>query len=413
MVNQEYYNLGTAPSVIRQLFAYGLEQAAKVGADKVYDYSLGNPSIPAPKKVNESIKKLVDEMDSIKLHGYSMAAGFDTARAAVAKDLAERFGLDVKASELFFTCGAAPALISIIKALIVDADSEIMAVAPFFPEYRPFVNANGGKLVVVPADTKAFQIHLDEVEKRITKNTQGIIINSPNNPSGVVYTEETLKGLAALLERKSKEYGHPIYIIADEPYRELVYGGVKVPFIPCLYKNTIVCYSYSKSLSLPGERIGYVYVPGFAEDADAVYAAISGAARIMGHVCPPTLMQKVIEYCAEERPDLVAYDENRNLLYSSLREMGYECAKPDGAFYLFVKAPNGDANAFSEKAKLDHNLLVVPADGFGCPGFFRLSYCVANDMIQRSLPAFKAMQLIVSAVCDLGSARKRIIIFNT
>ena len=391
MVNQEYYNLGTAPSVIRQLFAYGLEQAAKVGADKVYDYSLGNPSIPAPKKVNESIHKIVDETDSIKLHGYSMAPGFEEARAAVAKDLTARFGLDVKASELFFTCGAAPALISIIKALIVDSNAEIMAVAPFFPEYRPFVNANGGKLVVVPADTKAFQIHLDEVEKRITKNTQGIIINSPNNPSGVVYTEETLKGLAALLERKSAEYGHPIYIIADEPYRELVYGGVKVPFIPCLYKNTIVCYSYSKSLSLPGERIGYVYVPGFADDADAVYAAIAGAARIMGHVCPPTLMQKVIEYCAEERPDLVAYDENRNLLYNSLREMGYECAKPDGAFYLFVKAPNGDANAFSEKAKLEHNLLVVPADGFGCPGYFRLSYCVANDMIQRSLPAFKAM----------------------
>lgn len=391
MVNQEYYTLGTAPSVIRQLFAYGLEQAKVVGPENVYDYSLGNPSIPAPKKVNESIKKIVDETDSIKLHGYSMAPGFEEARAAVAKDLAARFGLDVKASELFFTCGAAPALISIIKALIVDADTEIMAIAPFFPEYRPFVNANGGKLVVVPADTKAFQIHLDEVEKRITKHTQAIIVNSPNNPSGVVYTEETLKGLAALLECKSAEYGHPIYIIADEPYRELVYGGVKVPFIPCLYKNTIVCYSYSKSLSLPGERIGYVYVPGFADDSHDVYAAISGAARIMGHVCPPTLMQKVIEYCAEERPDLVAYDENRNLLYNSLTEMGYECAKPDGAFYLFVKAPNGDANAFSEKAKLDHNLLVVPADGFGCPGFFRLSYCVSNDMILRSLPAFKAM----------------------
>ena len=391
MVNQEYYTLGTAPSVIRQLFAYGLEQAKVVGPENVYDYSLGNPSIPAPKKVNESIKKIVDETDSIKLHGYSMAPGFEEARAAVAKDLAARFGLDVKASELFFTFGAAPALISIIKALIVDSDTEIMAIAPFFPEYRPFVNANGGKLVVVPADTKAFQIHLDEVEKRITKNTQGIIVNSPNNPSGVVYTEETLKGLASLLERKSAEYGHPIYIIADEPYRELVYGGVKVPFIPCLYKNTIVCYSYSKSLSLPGERIGYVYVPGFADDSHDVYAAIAGAARIMGHVCPPTLMQKVIEYCAEERPDLVAYDENRNLLYNSLTEMGYECAKPDGAFYLFVKAPNGDANAFSEKAKLGHNLLVVPADGFGCPGFFRLSYCVSNDMIRRSLPAFKAM----------------------
>ena len=391
MVNQEYYNLGTAPSVIRQLFAYGLEQAAKVGPEKVYDYSLGNPSIPAPKKVNESIKKIVDETDSIKLHGYSMAAGFDTARDAVAKDLSNRFGLDVKGSELFFTCGAAPALVSIIKALTVNSDSEIMVVAPFFPEYRCFITANGAKMVMVPADTEAFQIHLDEVEKRITANTQGIIINSPNNPSGVVYTEETLKGLAALLERKSAEYGHPIYIIADEPYRELVYGGVKVPFIPCLYKNTIVCYSYSKSLSLPGERIGYVYVPGFADDRDAVFAAIAGAARIMGHVCPPTLIQKVIELCAEERPDLVAYDENRNLLYNSLREMGYECAKPDGAFYLFVKAPNGDANAFSEKAKLDHNLLVVPADGFGCPGFFRLSYCVSNDMIRRSLPAFKAM----------------------
>lgn len=238
MVNQEYYNLGTAPSVIRQLFAYGLEQAAKVGADKVYDYSLGNPSIPAPKKVNESIKKLVDEMDSIKLHGYSMAAGFDTARAAVAKDLAERFGLDVKASELFFTCGAAPALISIIKALIVDADSEIMAVAPFFPEYRPFVNATAASWWWSPPTPRHSRSIWTRWKSSITKNTQGIIINSPNNPSGVVYTEETLKGLAALLERKSKEYGHPIYIIADEPYRELVYGGVKVPFIPCPVPRT-------------------------------------------------------------------------------------------------------------------------------------------------------------------------------
>lgn len=391
MVNQEYYNLGTAPSIIRQLFAYGLEQAKIVGPENVFDYSLGNPSIPAPAKVNESIHKIVDETDSIKLHGYSTAPGFEEARAAVAKDLTARFHLDVKADELFFTCGAAPALISIIKALIVDADSEIMTIAPFFPEYRPFVEANGGKLVVVPADTAAFQIHLDEVEKRITAHTQAVIVNSPNNPSGVVYTEETLKGLAALLERKSAAYGHPIYIIADEPYRELVYDGVKVPFIPGLYRNTVVCYSYSKSLSLPGERIGYVYVPGFADDSAAVYAAVSGAARIMGHVCPPTLMQKVVTLCAGERPDLAVYDENRNLLYNSLREMGYVCAKPDGAFYLFVKAPNGDANAFSEKAKREHNLLVVPADGFGCPGFFRLSYCVSNAMIHRSLPAFRAM----------------------
>ena len=391
MVNQEYYRLGTVPSVIRQLFAYGLAQAKVVGAENVFDYSLGNPSIPAPKKVNESIHKIVEETPSIKLHGYSTAPGFDEARTAVARDLTARFGLNVKADELFFTCGAAPALIAVIKALLADADSEIMTVAPFFPEYRPFVEANGGKLVVVPADTAAFQIHLDEVEKRITAHTQAVIINSPNNPSGVVYTEDTLKGLSALLARKSAEYGHPIYIIADEPYRELVYDGVEVPFIPCLYRNTVVCYSYSKSLSLPGERIGYVYVPGFADDSAAVYAAVSGAARIMGHVCPPTLMQKVVELCATERPDLAAYDENRTLLYNSLREMGYECAKPDGAFYLFVKAPNGDANAFSEKARLAHNLLVVPADGFGCPGFFRLSYCVSNAMIRRSLPAFRAM----------------------
>ena len=391
MVNQKFYQLGTAPSVIRELFAYGLEQAKTVGPENVFDYSLGNPSIPAPAKVNQSIHDILNDTDSIKVHGYSMACGFDSAREAIAANLNRRFGTDLKAGNLFLTCGAAPGLIAVIKALLAEEDSEIMVVAPFFPEYRPFTESNGGHLVVVPADTDAFQIDLDQVERRLTPRTQAIIINSPNNPSGVVYTRRTLEGLARLLERKSAEYGHPIYIIADEPYRELVYGGVEVPFIPTVYRSTIVCYSYSKSLSLPGERIGYVYVPGFAEDADAVYAAISGAARIMGHVCPPTLMQKVIEYCAEERPDLVAYDENRNLLYSSLREMGYECAKPDGAFYLFVKAPNGDANAFSEKAKLEHNLLVVPADGFGCPGYFRLSYCVANDMIQRSLPAFKAM----------------------
>ncbi len=391
MFNQSYYQLGAAPSVIRELFAYGLEQTKKVGADRVFDYSLGNPSIPAPAKVNQSIKDIVDEVDSVKVHGYSMAPGFETARNAVAEDLSARFGLTVKGSELFFTCGAAPALISVIKALAVDESSEIMIVAPFFPEYRPFISANGAKPVVVPADTKNFQIDLNKVREMITEKTQGIIINSPNNPSGVVYTRETLQSLADILTEKGKEYGHPIYIIADEPYRELVYGGVEVPFIPTVYKNTIVCYSYSKSLSLPGERIGYVYVPSFAEDSVEVYNAISGAARIMGHVCPPTLIQLVIERCAKERPDLRAYDENRTLLYNSLTEMGYECAKPDGAFYLFVKAPNGDANAFSQKAKLDYNLLVVPADAFGCPGYFRLSYCVSNDMIRRSLPAFKGM----------------------
>ncbi len=391
MINENCYKLGAEPSVIRSLFAYGLQQAALVGPDKVYDYSLGNPSIPAPAAVNASIMDIISSMDSIQVHGYTMAAGLTDARKAVAEDLERRFGLPVKAEELFFTCGAAPALISVIKALAVGEDSEIMLLAPFFPEYVPFVEQNGAKVVIVPPDTSSFQIPMEKVETLISPRTQAIIVNSPNNPSGVVYSRESLAALAALLERKSAEYGHPIYIIADEPYRELVYDGVEVPFIPCIYKNTVVCYSYSKSLSLPGERIGYVYVPGFARDSRELYTAISGAARIMGHVCPPSLMQLVIGRCASERPDLAAYDENRRLLYGSLTAMGYECVKPQGAFYLLVKAPGGDSMAFSEKAKLQQNLLLVPADGFGCPGYLRLSYCVAKDMIERSLPAFKAL----------------------
>ncbi len=391
MINESCYKLGSEPSVIRSLFAYGLEQAALLGPDKVYDYSLGNPSIPAPAAVNASIKDIIDGMDSIQVHGYTMAPGLADARQAVALDLEKRFGLPVKAEELFFTCGAAPALISVIKALAVAGDSEIMLLAPFFPEYLPFVEQNGAKAVIVPPDTSSFRIPLDRVEALLSPRTQALIVNSPNNPSGVVYSRESLTELAALLERKAAEYGHPIYIVADEPYRELVYDGVEVPFIPCIYRDTLVCYSYSKSLSLPGERIGYVYVPGFARDSRELYTAISGAARIMGHVCPPSLMQLVIGRCAGERPDLAAYDENRRLLYGSLTAMGYECVKPQGAFYLLVKAPGGDSLAFSEKAKLQQNLLLVPADGFGCPGYLRLSYCVARDMIERSLPAFKAL----------------------
>lgn len=391
MVNQKYYRYGTAPSVIRELFAYGLEQAKKVGPENVYDYSLGNPSIPAPKKVNDSIEDAIENVDSIKLHGYSMAPGFEDVREAIAKNLRERFTTNAQASQLFLTCGCAPALVSTAKALASSEEDEFVAIAPYFPEYDVFFGASGAKLVVVPADTEHFQINFDELAKKVNKHTVGIIINSPNNPSGVVYTEETIKKIAEFLKAKGEEYGHPIYIIADEPYRELVYGGVKVPFIPEIYDNTIVCYSWSKSLSLPGERLGYVYVPEKCEDGKAVYAAIAGAAREIGSVCPPTLIQRAVAKSVGESPDLAAYDENRNLLYNSLTEYGYECAKPDGAFYLFVKAPNGDAMAFSEKAKLEHNLLVVPGDGFACPGYFRLSYCVSNDMIKRSLPAFKAM----------------------
>ena len=391
MVNQTMHKLGNSPSVIRELFAYGLQQAKIVGPENVFDYTLGNPSIPAPAKVNNSIRDILEDTDSIAIHGYSMAAGFDSVREAIAENLNNRFNAGIKSSNLFITCGAAPALISVIKALAVDENSEIMAVAPYFPEYKPFVEKNGAKFTVIPADRQNFQIDLDEVSKRINANTQGIIINSPNNPSGVVYTEETLIKLSDILRAKGEEFGHPIYIIADEPYRELVYGDVKVPFIPNIYENTIVCYSWSKSLSLPGERIGYVLVPDRCADAGEVYFAVAGAARGMGHVCAPTLWQKVIERCVNEMPNLDAYDENRTLLYDALTEMGYRCAKPDGAFYLFVEAPNGDGRAFSQKAKLEHNLLVVPGEDFECPGFMRLSYCVSKEMIKRSLPAFKAM----------------------
>lgn len=389
MVNQKYYGYGTAPSVIRELFAYGLAQSAK--GEQVYDYSLGNPSIPAPQKVEDTIKKLLAEEDSIKLHGYSMAAGFESTREAIAANLRERFNTNAQASELFMTCGCAPALVAVAGALTCSPEDEFLCVAPYFPEYNVFFTQAGAKVTVVPADTEHFQINLAELEARISAHTVAVVINNPNNPSGVVYTEETIKKIADLLVKKEKEVGHPIYLIADEPYRELVYGGVKVPFIPEFYDDTIVCYSWSKSLSLPGERIGYVYVPAKCTDADAVYAAVGGCAREIGSVCPPTLIQRVVEECVGCEPDLVAYDENRTLLYESLTSYGYECAKPDGAFYLWVKAPNGDAQAYSDKAKLEHNLLVVPGDGFACPGFFRLSYCVSNDMIKASLPAFKAM----------------------
>ena len=277
---------------------------------------------------------------------------------------------------------------AVFRALAVPG-SEILAVAPYFPEYKPFAEGAGFTFKVVPPDVPDFQIKLDAVEAMLTEKTQAIILNSPNNPSGVVYTRECLTALADLLTRKSAEYGHPIYIVSDEPYRELAYG-VEVPFLPLIYPNTIVCYSYSKSLSLPGERIGYVYVPKVCADSRSVYAAVAGAARACGHVCAPSLWQKVIARCTHLRPDLNAYDENRRALYEALTSYGYEMAKPDGAFYLFIKAPGGDANAFSEKAK-QKDLLLVPGDGFGCPGYFRICYCVSREMIEKSLPVFQAL----------------------
>ena len=388
MYNEISYKLGANRSVIRDLFEYGCQRAAIVGRENVYDYSLGNPSIPAPDYVNQAIRDILSDTSSLEVHGYTSAVGDFATRKAIADDLNARYNAGVAPGELFIGCGAAPELVAVLRALTVPG-SEVLAIAPYFPEYKPFTEGCGATFKVVPPDVPGFQINLEAVEAMINEKTQAIIVNSPNNPSGVVYTAETLGKLGGLLRRKSEEFGHPIYIVADEPYRELTYG-CEAPFIPNIYPHTIVCYSYSKSLSLPGERIGYVYVPAQAADSQAIYAAVAGASRAVGHVCAPSLLQKVIARCTHLRPDLEAYDRNRKALYEGLTEMGYEMAKPDGAFYLFIKAPGGDAVAFSNRAK-EKDLLVVPGDGFGCPGYFRICYCVSFELIQKSLPVFRAL----------------------
>ncbi len=389
MINQTAYALGATRSCIRDLYEYGLQRAKVVGTENVFDYSLGNPSIPSPPEVNDAIRQILLEEDSLAVHGYTPAAGDFSVREVIAGDLNARYGTDIQPGQLFLGCGAAPEIVSVLQALAVP-QGEVLAIAPFFPEYRPWAEQAGLTLQVVPADVPHFQIRLEAVEAMLTPRTQAVIINSPNNPAGTVYTEATLRQLADLLTRKSREFGHPIYILSDEPYRELVYGGIQVPFVPALYPNTVVCYSYSKSLSLPGERIGYVYVPAQAQDSGPLLDAIAGAARALGHVCAPSLWQKVIARCVHLRPDLETYDQNRRTLYDALTGYGYEIAKPDGAFYLFIKAPGGSAKAFSEKAK-QKDLLVVPGDDFGCPEYFRICYCVSHDKILRSLPLFQAL----------------------
>ncbi len=389
MLVQSMVELGSKRSCIRELFDYGLRKAREIGPENVYDYSIGNPSVPAPGAVHDAIIEIMEKQNSVAVHGYTAAVGTVDVRKTVSEDLNKRYGTSLRPENLFFTCGAAPALVAILRALAVE-NSEFVILAPYFPEYTVCINCAGGKAVIVPADTKTFAIDVAAIEKSITAHTQAIIVNSPNNPSGVIYTREELTALAEMLKRKSEEYGHPIYLIADEPYRELVYDNAEVPFIPTIYDNTIVCYSYSKSLSLPGERIGYVCVPDSCTDSQELYYAIAGAARSCGHVCAPSLMQKVINLCAEVRPDVEIYDQNRKTLYEALTGYGFRCVKPNGAFYMLIEAPDGDGNAMSDRAK-ELNLLMAPGDGFGIPSFCRLSTCVSPDMIQRSLPAFKAL----------------------
>jgi len=385
---QDVLALGTARSVIRELFEFGKIRAAEVGAENVFDFSLGNPSVPPPAIVNETIAELL-KGDPVALHGYTSAQGDAAVRAALAADLNARHDAGCSPDDLYISMGAAAALCCCFKALTCPGD-EFVVLAPYFPEYKVFLANAGAKMVVVPPETEGFQIDFAALAAAIGPNTKGIVVNSPNNPSGAVYSRETCEKLAQLLREKSEEIGHTLWLVSDEPYRDIVYGGVDVPWLPALYQDTLVCYSYSKSLSLPGERLGYVYVPAGCTDAKLVYAGICGAGRSMGYVCAPSLFQQVAARCVGKTADLSVYDANRRLLIDSLREYGYHCAEPQGAFYLFPRTLIEDDIAFCEKAK-EFDLLLVPGSGFGCPGHMRISYCVSPDRIKRSLPAFKAL----------------------
>lgn len=388
-VSQRMLNLGTARSEIREAFAFAQARAAEVGAENVDDFSIGNPSVPAPATVAEAVHKLVDAIDPIKLHGYTPAQGDGQARQALAEDLNRRFGTNYTADNFYLTAGAAGALCCALSALSCHGDTFI-TFAPYFPEYKVFVESAGAELVTVPADIEDFQIDFAAFDQALTPNTKGVIINSPNNPTGVVYSEATIQKLAQVLTEKSKEYGHTIWLISDEPYREIVYRDTPLPWVPNYYPNTLVCYSYSKSLSLPGQRIGYVLVPPQAEDADIVYAAVCGAGRALGYVCAPSLFQLVAAECTGQTADIEIYHKNRDLLLNALRDMGYTCAQPDGAFYLFSRSLEPDARAFCERAR-KYDLVLVPGDSFGCPGHVRISYCVPTEQIQRALHKFEQL----------------------
>lgn len=389
--SEKMYELGSKRSAIRELFEYGKKQAAMIGAENVFDFSLGNPTVPSPDIVNETLKEIMDNNDSITVHGYTSAQGDYETRDAIAKYLNNTYATSFNADNFYMTMGAAASLSLCFKALTTSGDDEFITIAPFFPEYNVFVQSAGAKLTVVSPDTDDFQINLKELEEKINKHTKGVIINSPNNPSGAVYSKDTIIKLADLLKKKSEEYNTNIFIISDEPYREIVYDGIEVPYVTKYYDNTLVCYSYSKSLSLPGERIGFVIVPDEAYENKQLYAAICGAGRALGYVCAPSIFQKMLVKCVGQTGNINIYKKNRDILYDGLTKLGYECYRPDGAFYMFVKALEDDADAFCEKAKQE-NILIVSANGFGCPGYVRIAYCVDEDMIKRSFKAFERLK---------------------
>lgn len=390
MINAEMMRLGNNRSVIRDIFEYGNQRAKIVGRENIFDFSLGNPNVPAPAKVGEVIEK-ISKMDPVAVHGYTSAPGSDACRKAMADDLNRRFGTNYRPENFYMTCGAAASLMITLRALVAAPSDEVIVFAPFFPEYRMWIESSANaKCVIIPAQIEDFQIDFATLEEKLNENTKALIINSPNNPCGVIYSDETLHRLAELLERKSAQYGHPIYLISDEPYREIVFDGKEVRFIAPIYRNTIVCYSFSKSLSMPGERIGYILVPDCVENAADVYAAVCGAGRALGYVCAPSMFQMIAMECVGQTSDISIYETNRKLLLDGLRSFGYTCVAPGGAFYLFPRSLEADAGAFCEKAK-KYDLLLVPGDGFGTPGHFRISYCVQTETIERALPLFKKL----------------------
>ncbi len=389
MYNQETYRLGSKRSVIRELFEYGKKRIAEQGAESVFDYSLGNPSIPAPDCVNEAIKNILDTEPSVVTHGYTSAQGDISVRTVIADDIKSKYGINISPDGIYMTCGAAASLTISIKAIVEKDTDEIIVFAPFFPEYSVFVRSGGATPVPVRPDEK-FMPDFDDLRNKLNANTRAIIVNSPNNPSGVVYTEEVVKNICALAKEQSEKNGREIIIICDEPYREIVYDGKIVPYIMNYYPHSVVCYSFSKSLSLPGERIGYIAVNPDCVEERTLYYSVCGAGRALGYVCAPSLMQKVIARCLGAKTDVDAYKYNRDLLCSILDETGYSYVKPDGAFYLFIKTPEEDAFSFSERAK-EFGLLLVPSDSFGVGGYVRASYCVSTDMIERSADAFRLL----------------------
>ena len=390
MINQRNMELGKVRSAIRELFEYGKKRKAEIGEENVYDFSLGNPSVPPPEKVKRELLNLIENTDSVTLHGYTSAQGDYGVRKSIADGLNAKYSTNLNADCLYMTCGAAASLCITLNALLNEGD-EVITFAPFFPEYSVFVGHAGGKLIALPCDKNTFQSDICALQRALTLKTKAVIINSPNNPSGVVYSEQIIKDLASTLTEYGKKSGKEIYLISDEPYRELTFDKtVSVPFVMNYYAESIVCYSYSKSLSLAGERIGYIAVNNQMQAFDDVYAAVCGAGRALGYVCAPALFQRLVAKVGDTTADISIYKRNRDLLYSALTEYGFKVIKPEGAFYLFVQSPENNASAFAERAK-SYELLIVPSDSFGVEGYARISYCVSTDMIERSLPAFRAL----------------------